>query len=217
MHASRIVDASCLGPYPKTLSVGDEQSMMFTETDQGPFYVNEPQRSENKYDQATGEKNKRDLKKSELIALLQSKIGLTLPSSNSKTLAELQTIATMHGISTQTEEDIIIQGWMNKPKGLLQILWERGWIDPNENLNDYVKEKRKKWLDARGNILPEFENDAKKFVLTDLLSECPDFKDERSAMQKLDDDLSTLYACQIKLLILPKYHCELAGEGIEYA
>jgi len=124
MHASRIVDASCLGPYPKTLSVRDEQSMMFTETDQGPFYVNEPQRSENKYDQATGEKNKRDLKKSELIALLQSKIGLTLPSSNSKTLAELQTIAATHGISTQIEEDVIIQGRMNKPKGLLQILWE---------------------------------------------------------------------------------------------
>jgi len=37
MHTEHIVDAFCLGPYPKTLSVGDEQSMPFTETDQGPF------------------------------------------------------------------------------------------------------------------------------------------------------------------------------------
>jgi len=106
---------------------------------------------------------------------------------------------------------------MNKPKGLLQILWERGWIDPNENINNYLKDKRKIWLDPRGKVLQEFENDAKKFVLTDLLSECPDFKFEKSAMQKLADDLSLRHQRKIELLVTPKYHCELAGEGIEYA
>ncbi len=35
-------------------------------------------------------------------------------------------------------------------------------------------------------------------------------------MQKLADDLSVLHGRKIELLITPKYHCELAGEGIEY-
>jgi len=65
-------------------------------------------------------------------------------------------------------------------------------------------------------FLPEFESDAKKFVLTDLLGACPDFKYEKSAMQKLAEDLSVLHSRKVELLITPKYHCELAGEGIEY-
>jgi len=79
-----------------------------------------------------------------------------------------------------------------------------------------VIEKKKIRLDPRGKVLPEFENDAKKFVLTNLLSKCLDFKFEKSAMQKLAEDLSQHHQQKIELLIMPKYHCELAGEGIEY-
>jgi len=74
MHSTQI-ESACLGPYPKTLKVGDVQTMTFGEDDNGPF--------------------------------------------------------------------------------------------------DYVKYERKHWLDQNGNILPQFELDAKKFLLTDLLSECP--------------------------------------------
>jgi len=35
-------------------------------------------------------------------------------------------------------------------------------------------------------------------------------------MQKLVEDLSSLHDCKIELLITPKYHCKLAGEGIKY-
>ena len=125
-------------------------------------------------------------------------------------------LASSHGIVMEIEEDEVIQGWLGKPKGLLQILWECGWIDPLENLQKYVKDKKQNWLDAHGNVLPEYKRDATKFVLTDLLANCPDFKYEKSAMQKLAEDLSSLHDCKIDLLITPKYHCELAGEGIEY-
>jgi len=47
------------------------------------------------------------------------------------------------------------------PKGFLQILWEQDWINPNEIMNDYVKDIRKIWLDPCGKVLQEFENDAK--------------------------------------------------------
>jgi len=89
---------------------------------------------------------------------------------------ELHILASNHGVAIETEEDEIIQGWMNKPKELLQILWEQGWINPNENIKNCVKDKRKIWLDPQGKVLQEFENNAKNFILTNLLSKCPDFK-----------------------------------------
>jgi len=61
-------------------------------------------------------------------------------------------------------------------------------------------------------VLPKDEPDAKN-VLMDLLAECLDFKYEKSVMQKLVEDLSGLHEHKIELLIMPKYHCELAGEG----
>jgi len=41
-------------------------------------------------------------------------------------------------------------------KGLLQILWEHGRINPSKKLQNYVKESKQSWLD--------FKSDAKKFV-----------------------------------------------------
>ncbi len=43
MHSSQIDDSSCLGPYPKTLMVGDKQTMTFSKTDAGPFNLSEEQ------------------------------------------------------------------------------------------------------------------------------------------------------------------------------
>ena len=40
---------------------------------------------------------------------------------------------------------------------------------------------------------------------------------EKSAMAHLFDQLSTKGECKMILLVSPKYHCEIAGEGIEYA
>ncbi len=41
VHPTLILEAACLGPYPKTLVVGDTQSMIFEEGDDGPFYLSE--------------------------------------------------------------------------------------------------------------------------------------------------------------------------------
>ena len=43
-----------------------------------------------------------------------------------------------------------------------------------------------------------------------LLSQCKDFKNEQSQLEKID----AKYGYEI--WFTPKYHCELAGEGIEY-
>jgi len=41
MHPMLISEPACLGPYPKILAVGDMQSMVFQEGDDGPFYLSE--------------------------------------------------------------------------------------------------------------------------------------------------------------------------------
>ena len=69
-------------------------------------------------------------------------------------------------------------------------------------------------MDAEGNIKEEYHN----FVLRTLMMNCADFKEEKSAMEVLLDELSlkSLNNQKINLLVSPKYHCELAGEGVEY-
>ena len=48
------------------------------------------------------------------------------------------------------------------------------------------------------------------------MANCQDFSEEPSAMQSLFLHLSQQSESNIVLLTSPKYHCEIAGEGIEY-
>jgi hypothetical protein len=43
---------------------------------------------------------------------------------------ELQILCKNQGIPIAEELDEVVEGWENRPKGVLQILWERGFIDP---------------------------------------------------------------------------------------
>ena len=47
-----------------------------------------------------------------------------------KTIKELQSIAATNGISTHIETDDVQEGWVGRPKGMQQILWEQGLLDP---------------------------------------------------------------------------------------
>ena len=42
---------------------------------------------------------------------------------------ELEQLASKYKIELTTEIDVVEDGWLGKPKGLLQVLWERGWVD----------------------------------------------------------------------------------------
>ena len=57
----------------------------------------------------------------------------------------------------------------------------------------------------------------KKYSLTYLMEQSPDFKNEKSVLEKLAEDLSTVGGFSVKILVSVKYHCELARECIEYA
>jgi len=95
-------------------------------------------------------------------------------------------------------DDAIEEGWAGKPKGLQQILHERGLIDPN-NLSQYSKHGKK---DASGKV-------DKRTSYFHIMEKCPDFANESSSLEYLCEQLG------IKASHSPKFHCEIAGEGVE--
>ena len=123
---------------------------------------------------------------------------------------KIEQLAKEHDFSLTCSVEVVKEGWLGKPKGLLQVLWERGWINKNR-VSEYSLKGTKNQIDKEGNILPEHQ----RFVLRSLMMECADFKEEKSAMEVLLDGLSAKSSNNqsIKLLVSPKYHCELAGES----
>ena len=87
-------------------------------------------------------------------------------------LSDLQSKAKALDIPTkQLKTKKIVKGWVGKPKGIFQVLWERGFIDPSN-----TKKYRIKLLDDNGEFVPEFS-------LVHLLKDCPDFKNEKTQLE----------------------------------
>ena len=55
------------------------------------------------------------------------KLGL---ATRGKTLKEIQEMATARNIPLSIVEDDVVEGWVGKPKGIKQVLWERGLLNP---------------------------------------------------------------------------------------
>ena len=51
--------------------------------------------------------------------------------------------------------NVMEQGWIDAPKGLFQVLWERGWVDP-DNMTKYVKTTRDAWFEADKKNVKEY-------------------------------------------------------------
>ena len=70
--------------------------------------------------------------RSELELELRGK-GISTMGKNKRELVEL---CQHHNIAIKKAVEKVKEGWEGKPKGLLQVLWERGLIDGN-NLKQY--------------------------------------------------------------------------------
>jgi hypothetical protein len=199
MRTTVIVDEGCIGTHDPKLAVGDTQTLVFGPEEVGPFYMTKSAREDSRDDVPTGKYKKRKKRRSELINQLRAKL-VELP--NRKFLiAELRGFAEMNGVVPEVEEEVLIRGWVGKQKGLLQVLHERGMLDEEKYAAKfYTISGRKDCDDA---IIPGSS-------LKDLLASCTDFKNELSLMQHLGNDLG------VHIASTPKYHAELAGEGIEY-
>jgi len=170
--------------------VGSIQHMVFQDFDEGPYYLPPNLQQIRKHDEVRGKKVKNRLKKdlSEDI----EKLGI---STRGKTLKEMQEIASSRNIPLTIEEDDVVEGWLGKPKGLRQILWERGLLDPSVQ---YVAKIKK-----------DDPNEGGKVEYSSVLNNCTDFMTEKTCLMYLVERLD------VEVDRSTKCHPELAGEGIE--
>ena len=112
----------------------------------------------------------------------------------------MQEIARANGITTEIEERQYVPGWEGAAKGVLQILWERGFINP-DCVDRYTMHGT---TDDEGNINLEYS-------MLYLIESCLDFAFEITQLQYIGRLLGA------EVYITPKFHAEVAGEGVEYS
>jgi hypothetical protein len=117
IRSSKLTDKNCFGKYHDAsypLQFGDKQDMVFSETDEGPFYLSREEKEKRKYDKKTGKTRKRYILKDNLVKMLKD-MNILNPVGMLKTLQD-QCIALNLPI-TYTEE-IIEEGWIGKPNNI---------------------------------------------------------------------------------------------------
>ena len=187
----------------KQLNMNDTHSNVFTEDDQGPFYLTNAKRESYRFDTVVGngmkDKTADDLRAEldELFEMEGISCSVLKTAKKAKLLVEL---ADRHGIDTKKPYTKIRQGWVGKAKGKLQIVFERGLLDPTK-LYDYYSEKGRK--DAEGNIIECTSIDS-------LIQSLRDFREEKTLLQLRAEEMG------MSIVRSPKCHPECAGEGIEY-
>jgi len=200
MHASEIARVNgYLGKYEhaEKLLVGDIQSMIFSDSDKGPFWMTSEQRESTRTDIITGEGQTKDKTNAELIVDLRA-IQCKVPRGAKK--ARLVELARINGILLTTSTEKVKEGWVGKAKGMMQVLWERGFIDAGQ----YAKYTVNGPQDEYGNV-------DKDFCLSYQMSQQYDFAHEDSLLQHYGKELGIIVDRT------PKCHPEMAGEGIEYS
>ena len=106
------------------------------------------------------------------------------------------------GIEIQTlPDEAIDECWPGKPKGLKQVLCKHGLIDPND-LSKYSKDRKKDPISGKIDLSTSFVH---------IMEQQPDFQKELSALKYL------CFLLGVGSDHSPKFHCEFAGDGIEYA
>lgn len=197
MQDTTIADASYLGPFQhsKKLNIGDIQHMTYSVNDTGPYYLTPEECEKQKFDRVVGTKLQK-YTKPDLIMKLKAK-GVRNPKGGMK---KLQKMCKANDIAITREVPNIDEGWLDKPKGALQVLFERGWIDPNTEPKEYT---------MKGKV-DEFGNYDTDKSLMNMISQQPDFMHEKTMLQHYCEELG------IRSNRTPKAHCEIAGEGIEF-
>ena len=161
-----------VGPFSPKVQTGEVQSMVFKEGDAGPFWMKPAEQEKRKHDQATNRTRKKNKTKAELLHSLFP-AGRAPKEMAKLRVKKLQEMATAQGISTEVETAVVVEGWMGKPKGIRQVLYERGYLDP-DRLSEY-----------------RLCHDDEELSYSSLLAACSDFANEKSRLQQLAEDLGT--------------------------
>ncbi|KAI2493759.1 hypothetical protein MHU86_20764 [Fragilaria crotonensis] len=127
--------------------------------------------------------------------------GVVLQQNRKHTKKELQEFARNKSVNLFDDREVVAHRWEGQPKGLMQVLWERGLIDTSW-LEQYT-------LDGRKNPITGEEN--LRSSLRHILANCNDCKEEDTALEYLGSQLG------VTVRLTPKFYAELAGKGVEYS
>ena len=163
----------CLGTHNPKHRVGDTQRFQFAATDDGPFHMTAEERIAQRNDRATGATKREKKRKTQLLTELRNK-GLPCERGLAHSFEELQAFARNNSIELEHKVQKTEEGWIGKPKGMLQTPWERGLTDET-NLDNCTNDGRK---DTNGTLLHSTS-------LRWLLRSCMDFVTEETALQHL--------------------------------
>jgi hypothetical protein len=183
-----VMTAGCLGPFPAfkvvdgvehnvKLKVGDTQHMVFQEGDLPPHYAPKAP----KVDTPSG----KDVK----------------PRGGKK--KKTNTYKQQMGGGEEEDEPVVemvagmVKGYEGAPKGIKDVLFERGWLNPQV-------EYTMKGTNGADGILDEATS------LECIMASCEDFREETTAMHEFMELLG------VEMEKTPKGHPELAGCGVEY-
>ena len=173
--------------------------------------MSDKEKASSRYNKNVGPK---EYLKSELLAQLR-KIGYDTTKKR-YLKSGLITISKEKGLPTSKESTKVIDGWCNKLKGMLQILYARGYIDILKVVHpwsmEYSKYGKKRDHDSDGKLT----DTCKTYSLHHILSNTSDFATKKSDLEHLCTNLSTSNST-ITVTFTPKFHCKISGKGIEYS
>ena len=112
------------------------------------------------------------------------------------------------GISLEKTHLKVLPGWVGEPKGLLQVLFERGLIDPAKYDPVQRRGRQKQFYTVDGRK-DSFGNVMEETSLRRILGKCPDFIREETLLQFHGKAMGTIVDHS------PIAHPEVAGEGVE--
>ena len=173
--------------------------MQYQPDDDGPFYLSEEKKNELKHNCEIQQMITKKYTRAQLIDKIKHKTNLPTVRG---TLKDVQDQAIKIDIPIDFQRQKVREGWIGKAKGMIQILWERGWIDPSKNVSEYSV-NGKKIRKGENAIVPGSS-------LKKLVDDLPDFKEEITLLQFRAEQLG------VKLRCSPKYHPEIAGEAVEF-
>ncbi len=160
-------------------------------------------RISNKFFLPPEKQGEKDKTKKELVEeMMNTPLGIAegCNALSKMLLRDLQKSAANLGIDTKRHvTHRTVSGLEGRGKGMLQVLWERGWINVNR-----LSEYKMMLQDDAGFII-------KDYSLSILMGSCTDFANKKSQLK---------YVCQslgVEALITTKYHAKYAGEGIKYS
>ena len=210
-----VMTEGCIGNQPGLcLHVGDKQSMVFTEHCNPPFYYpNCP-----KYD--------RPMTAAERITYDKKEIAKSKAKAKKLEMANMNATPVVSDLNSTFEvvppvivviDPYIVKGYVGQAKGWQVVLYERGKLLQDANGKNLMvsRDKYMPLAIARLELAHQSEEPFippdPKFNGPQVLADCPDFANEKSALQKLVESRGHI------LLIGVKCHPEIAGCGVEYS